>query len=220
MPISTYSEFVQQINRYKIFPFSDLIPEHPSLTAITAGSAWHTGTELDPWLWRVRVVKDEHAAYAKFFGSKLTFIQSELFPSVRVLLAKGKSPAERYRDGMMSKHAIDLYAIISEAGTIDSRQLRKASGLTDKEQKKDYEKALVELQNFADIVITGAQEADFEGGWSSMCFESSEHWLQVTLGRQADPQREPSDIRAAVKEELSGVCSEKAMKYLVKKLGW
>ncbi|MCA0758214.1 hypothetical protein KP806_24465 [Paenibacillus sp. N4] len=220
MPISTYSEFIQQIKHYKIFPFSDLIPDHPSLTAITADNAWHTGTELDPWLWRVRVVKDEHAAYAKFFGSKLTFIQTELFPSVRALLAKGKSPQERYRDGMMSQHAIHLYSIIAEAGTIDSRQLRKASGLTDNEQKKEYEKALVELQNFADIVITGAQEADFEGGWSSMCFESSEHWLQETLGRQTDPQRELADIRAAVQEELSGVCSEKAMKYLGKKLGW
>ncbi len=71
MSISTYPEFVQLVGQYKIFPFSDLIPEHPSLTSVVSSDSWHTGTELDPWLWRVKIVKDEHAAYGKFFGTKL-----------------------------------------------------------------------------------------------------------------------------------------------------
>ncbi|KRE49045.1 hypothetical protein ASG81_05785 [Paenibacillus sp. Soil522] len=96
--------------------------------------------------------------------------------------------------------------------------MRKESKLTAKEQKKDYERALVELQNFADIVITGAQESDFDGGWSSMCFERSDHWLQVTLGKKAAEATDLPDIRAAVKAELSEVCTEKALKYLDKKL--
>lgn len=118
----------------------------------------------------------------------------------------------------MSQNAKNIYNIIKEAGNIDSRHLRKESSLTDKEQKKDYERALVELQNFADIVITGAQESDFDGGWSSMCFESSDHWLNVTLGRNTSPVDDLSRARAAVKAELSQVCTEKALKYLDKKL--
>ncbi|CAM4161719.1 hypothetical protein L1N85_13470 [Paenibacillus alkaliterrae] len=218
MKTSTYQEFVQLVRHYKIFPFSDLIPEHPSLTAVAADNEWHTGSELDPWLWRVKIVKDELAAYGKFFGTKLSFIQVDLFPLVKSLLSQGKSVEERYSSGLMSQHARNIYNIIAEAGNIDSRNLRKASGLTDKEQKKDYERALVELQNFADIVITGAQESDFEGGWSSMCFESSDHWLHVTLGKTAAPSDDLASMRAAVKAELSEVCTDKAMKYLDKKL--
>ncbi|WP_424767621.1 AlkZ-related protein [Paenibacillus sp. sgz302251] len=218
MNISIYPEFVHLVKQFKIFPFSDLIPEHPSLTAVVADNVWHTGTELDPWLWRVKIVQDEHAAYGKFFGSKLTFIQVGFFPSVQMLLSQGKSVEERYGSGLMSKDARNIFSIIKEAGRIDSRNLRKASGLTPKEQKKDYERALVELQNFADIVITGAQESDFDGGWSSMCFESAEHWLNVTLGRKPAAPDNLASAKAAVKAELSSVCTEKAMKYLDKKL--
>ncbi|NIK78941.1 hypothetical protein FHS15_004087 [Paenibacillus castaneae] len=218
MKISTYEEFVQQVKQYKIFPFSDVIPEYPSLTSVVSDQHWHTGTELDPWLWRVRIVQDEHAAYGKFFGTKASFIQTDLFPSIKSLLTQEQSVEDRYSSGMMSKNARNIYNIINEAGRIDSRNLRKASGLTDKEQKKEYERALVELQNFADIVITGAQESDIEGGWSSMCFECSDHWLQETLGRPAAAAADLSEIKTAVKAEFSQSCTGKAMKYLDKKL--
>ena len=218
MSISTYPEFVQLVSQYKIFPFSDLIPEHPSLTSVVPSDSWHTGTELDPWLWRVKIVTDKHAAYGKFFSTKLTFIHIDLFPLIQTLLSQGKSVEERYTSGLMSPDARNIYHIIKEAGSIDSRNLRKESKLTAKEQKKDYERALVELQNSADIVITGAQESDFDGGWSSMCFESSDHWLQVALGKNAAEAADLPDAKAAVKAELSEVCTEKALKYLDKKL--
>jgi hypothetical protein len=218
MSISTYPEFVKLVGQYKIFPFSDLIPEHPSLTSVVPSDSWHTDTELDPWLWRVKIVKDEHAAYGKFFGSKLSFIHIDLFPYIQPLLTLGESVDERYSSGLMSQHAKNIYHIIKEAGNIDSRLLRKESQLTTKEQKKDYDRALVELQNFADIVITGAQESDFEGGWSSMCFESSDHWLRVTLGKELPATDDLAKARAFVNAELSEVCTEKALKYLNKKL--
>jgi len=218
MSISTYPEFVQLVGQYKILPFSDLIPEHPSLTSFVSSDSWHTGTELDPWLWRVKIVTDEHAAYGKFFGTKASFIHIDLFPLIQTLLSQGKSVDERYSSGLLSQDARNIYHIIKEAGNIDSRNLQKETKLTAKEQKKDYERALVELQNIADIVITGAQESDFDGGWSSMCFESSDHWLQVTLGKKAAEAADLPAIRAAVKAELSEVCTEKALKYLNKKL--
>lgn len=218
MHTSTYEEFVELVKQYKIFPFSDLIPEHPSLTSVASDNGWHTGDELDPWLWRVKIVEDEHAAYGKFFGTKASFIQVDLFPQIHSLLTREQSVEERYNNGLMSQHARDIFNIINEAGNIDSRNLRKESGLTHKDQKKDYERALVELQNFADIVITGAQETDFEGGWSSMCYETSQHWLNKTLGREVAATADLDSVRASVKEELSEVCTAKAMKYLDKKI--
>lgn len=218
MQISTYEEFVQLVHHYKIFPFSDLIPEHPSLTALAANDNWHTGTDLDPWLWRVKIVKEEHAAYGKFFGTKASFIQVELFPLVKSLLTLERTVEERYESGLMSQNARKIYNIIKDAGNIDSRNLRKEANLAAKEQKKDYERALAELQNYADIVITGAKESDHDGGWSSMCFESSDRWLNHSLGKAAPAAEDLTNIRAVVKTELSNVCTEKAMKYLDKKL--
>ncbi|WP_419875318.1 AlkZ-related protein [Candidatus Pristimantibacillus sp. PTI5] len=218
MSITTYPEFVQLVGQYKIFPFSDLIPEHPSLTSVVPSDSWHTDTELDPWLWRVKIVKDEHAAYGKFFGTKASFIHVDLFPMIPMLLSQGKSVEERYSSGLLSQNARNIYRIIKEAGNIDSRNLRKESNLTAKEQKKDYERALVDLQNYADIVITGAQESDFEGGWSSMCFESSDHWLYETLSGAPEAPRHLAEAKAVAKAELGAVCTEKALKYLDKKL--
>ncbi|MDQ8734394.1 hypothetical protein [Paenibacillus sp. LHD-38] len=218
MSITTYPEFVQLVDQYKIFPFSDLIPEHPSLTSVVPSDSWHTDTELDPWLWRVKIVKDEHAAYGKFFGTKASFIHVDLFPFIPMLLSQGKSVEERYSSGLLSQDARNIYRIIKEAGNIDSRNLRKESQLTAKEQKKDYERALVDLQNYADIVITGAQESDFEGGWSSMCFESSDHWLYETLNEAPEAPRHLAEAKTVAKAELSAVCTEKALKYLDKKL--
>lgn len=218
MNISTYPEFIKLVEKYKIFPFSDFIPDHPSLSSVVPSDSWHTETEFDPWPWRVKIVKDEHAAYGKFFGTKGCFISVDLFPKVQLLLAQGKSVEERYSSGLMSQNARNIYQIVKEAGNIDSRNLRKESRLTAKEQKKDYDRALVDLQNFADIVITGAQESDFDGGWSSMCFESSEHWLQVTLGKELGSKEELAEARTAVKTALSEICSAKALKYLDKKL--
>ncbi|MGO4371823.1 hypothetical protein AB4Z21_13710, partial [Paenibacillus sp. MCAF20] len=105
MSKTTYDQFVEQVIRYRIFPFSDLVAGYPSLTAATADNEWHSGTELDPWLWRTRIVKDGYAAYGKFFGTKASFIHVDAFPLVRLLLSGGTSVEERYRDGLLSTHA-------------------------------------------------------------------------------------------------------------------
>jgi hypothetical protein len=212
----TYDHFVELVQSYLIVPFASLIPDHPSLTTSVPDDVWHTGDELDPWLWRVKIVADGHAAYGKFFGSKLTFVRTDLFPLVRAALSRNKSIEARYQDGLLSQHARKLYSIIQESGSIDSRQLRKLSGLAHKDQKKEYERALIDLQNGGDIVISGAQETDAEGGWSSMCYETAEQWLART-GMSAPASL--AEARAELQARLGAVCSVKAMTYLNKKLG-
>ncbi|MDQ0063588.1 AlkZ-related protein [Paenibacillus harenae] len=222
MSKTTYEEFVEQVNRYRIFPFSDLVAEYPSLTAAAADNEWHTGTELDPWLWRIRIVKDGYAAYGKFFGTKASFVHVDAFPLVKVLLSGGTTVEARYRDGLLSTHAYKLYELIREAGNIDSRQLRKAAKLDAKEQKKEYESALVQLQNFGDIVITGAKENDHDGGWSSMCYETSDYWLEQLEQRPDNDIPEAPSIQQArdqISTGLRELCTtEKSYGYFAKKL--
>ncbi len=52
--IHTYEEVIQLIERVGILPLASLIPEHPSLSSVTESRQWHSGTDQDPWSWRVR----------------------------------------------------------------------------------------------------------------------------------------------------------------------
>lgn len=212
-----YQEFVQWVEKYKIFPFSDFVPEYPSLTAAAANNDWHTGSSTDPWLWRIRIVQDGAAAYGKFFSDKACFIHTDFFPLVRSILSSGKTIDVRYNDGLISRTAYHIYKVLCEHGNIDSRNLRKLTGLDKKENKKEYEKSLIELQNYGDVVITGAaQQNDADAGWSSMCYQPSELWLSSIQARSDYAPVE--DARNRVKGELSRICSDKSLKFFVKKL--
>jgi hypothetical protein len=212
-----YGEFVQLVGKYKILPFSGFIPEYPSLTAVAANNHWHTGTDTDPWLWRTRIVQDGVAAYGKFFGDKACFIHTDSFLVVKTVLTSDKTVEERYSDGLISRTAYHLYNVLMEHGNIDSRNLRKKAGLNAKESKKEYEKSLVELQNYGDIVITGAaKKSDNDSGWSSMCYEPSELWLSSIQGHKDNVSVE--DAKDLLSAELSRSCTDKSYKYFAKKL--
>ncbi len=216
MKITTYEEFCELVERIRILPFSGFIPEHPSLAEAASDCGWHTGLDTDPWTWRVRIAADGVAAYGKFFGDKASFIHSDRFPIVRDALSSGRTAEERYQDGMLSHTAWRLYKLLLSEGNTDSRQLRKLAGLDAKEDKKEYEKSLVELQNFGDVVITGARESDNASGWSSMCYELADTWLARKAGGAANAG---DGIEASqLQEELAALCSDKAYRYLAKKL--
>lgn len=213
----TYTEFLELIERYKIFPFSSFIPEYPSLTAVAPDNDWHTGTETDPWQWRVQVVEGAVAAYGKFFGDKACFIQVDFFPSIRSILTSDKTVEERYHDGLLSKNAYNIYNVLYEHGIVDSRALRKLTGLHAKENKKEYEKSLVELQNYGDVVITGAaKQNDNDSGWSSMCYQSAELWLSSIQESQTSLSIE--DAKKQLIAALLKNSSSKSLQFFAKKL--
>jgi|GEM_PF-715745 len=217
MEVLQYREFIDLVGKYKVFPFSSFIPEYPSLTAAAVNNEWHTDSDTDPWSWRIKIVQDDIAAYGKFFGDKACFIDKKLFPAVQTALTNNKTVEERYFDGLISNSALQLYKVISENKNIDSRELRKLSGLQAKEHKKEYDKALVELQNNADVVITGsAKSSENDAGWNSMCFISSDAWLRTVIGESDNLSVEKA--KSELVEQLSINCTEKSMKYFVKKL--
>lgn len=178
--INTYDEAVQVVNEIGILPLSPLIPNYPSLDTITLKKNWHTGTELDPWLWRAQFPVDGVAAYGKFMKKKAILISREILPSVKAILGSESSVKQRYEDGMISKEALKLYSIISEEEGIDTRVLRVKAGMKDKEMKKPFDHALQELQGSMDIVISGTKEKQNElgekNGWSSTSYETMDNW--------------------------------------------
>ncbi|GBG10394.1 hypothetical protein PAT3040_05125 [Paenibacillus agaridevorans] len=215
MKITEYEEFVQLVKKYKIFPFAELAPEHPALTVVTEDSAWHTEQATDPWLWRIRIAQEGVAAYGRFFGTKASFIDSALYPAVRTILTGNQSVRDLFEAGSMSRAAHRIYGILSEQGNTDSRQLRKEAGLDAKEDKKEYDKALNELQSGGYIVITGS--AKQKESWSSMCYQTSDSWIRSVLGDVR--QLSVEEAKAEVGQAIGPVCSEKAFAYFAKKLG-
>lgn len=188
--IRTYEEAVKVIKEVGLLPLSPLIPHYPSLDSITSKEHWYSGSELDPWLWRAQFPVDGVAAYGKFIKKKSVLISREILPLVREVLGSPKSVSERYHDGLVSREAFELFTLISEEEGIDTRVLRVKAGMKDKEKKKPFDQALLELQGSMDIVVSGTKEKTNESGekngWSSTSFETLDYWSRnnhLNLGK-------------------------------------
>jgi hypothetical protein len=171
------------IQKQGILPLSSFIPDHPSLEAITAPTSWHTGTDTDPWLWRDRFAGEGVAAYGRFFSKKPMFIANQLFPLLKAALG-AEGPLERsYRDGLISNTTLKIYRAIEAQDGIDARALRKVTGMQHKDDKNEFDKALIELQSSFHVVILGISEKlnalGLKSGWNSTCYILAERWMEL-----------------------------------------
>jgi hypothetical protein len=178
--VKTYEEAIKVIEEIGLLPLAPLIPDFPSLNSITSPDSWHSDTEFDPWIWRTRFSTDGVAGYGKFIKKKSVLVSRKLLPYVKKILGFEESIAERYFNGQVSKEAFKLFEIISQEEGIDTRALRIKGEFKEKDKKKIFENALLELQGTMDIVISGIQEkknVDGEkNGWSSTAFETYDSW--------------------------------------------
>lgn len=216
--IQTYEEAVAVIKEIGFLPLAPLIPNYPSLVSMTLNENWHSDSEFDPWLWRTRFSADGTAAYGKFVKKKSVFISSDLVPLVRTALGSVHSVKQRYADGLMSREALDLFTLISEEEGIDTRVLRSKAGMKDKEKKKPFDNALLELQGSMVIVVSGTKEKTNalgeKNGWSSTSFETFSYWSE---SHQIDETKvTPEDAKMMLKDHFGSFCSPESMKALAK----
>jgi hypothetical protein len=171
------------IQEQGILPLSSCIPDHASLESITVKESWHTGTVSDPWLWRDRFAGEGAAAYGRFFAKKPMFISANLFPIVKTAIGADDSIERRYRDGLISNTTLKMYRAIEAQDGIDARALRKVTGMQHKEDKNEFDQALIELQSAFDIVILGISERlnslGVKSGWNSTCYILAEKWMEL-----------------------------------------
>jgi hypothetical protein len=211
--IKTYEEASQVINEIGILPLATLVSQYPSLDSITSKENWHTGSEFDPWLWRAMFPADGVAAYGKFLKKKSILISKELLPLVRSVLGSVESVENRYSDGLLSREALELYKLIREEEGIDTRVLRVKAGMKDKDKKKAFDLALVDLQGSMDIVVAGTKEKTNgigeKNGWSSTSFETMDNWAT----RNNVPQvPNVEEAKTELKNHLEKVCNPEVMK--------
>ncbi|QFT87298.1 hypothetical protein FIU87_01350 [Bacillus sp. THAF10] len=179
--IYTYNEAVEAIQEFGILPLAPLFENYPSLTSLTEKEAWHSDTEGDPWMWRTRFAADGVAAYGKFLKKKAVFVSRDMLPIMLAAFPKSQeSIDERYQKGEVSKEGAILYEIIQQEPGIDTRVLRAKADMKEKEKKKAFDQALLELQGNLAIVVSGTKEKQDENGekngWSSTSYETMKEW--------------------------------------------
>jgi hypothetical protein len=218
--VKTYEEASRVVEQLGILPLSEFIPNHPSLDSITEPAAWHTGTGTDPWLWRDRFASEGIAAYGRFIGSRPILIAQGVFPLVKRLLTSSQTVKERYSVGLLARSTVQIYEIIQQHHSIEVRTLRKLAGMQDKADKTAFDHALIDLQNTADIVISGvAENRNDQGnksGWNGTCYMLAESWMEEH--RIEHLQLPPIDAKTQLFAWLKPRWEEPAVVYLQKKL--
>jgi hypothetical protein len=218
--VTTYEEASSAVEHLGLLPLSGFIPGHPSLESITEPGAWHTGADTDPWHWRDRFASEGVAAYGRFLGSRPILIAHGVFPLVKCLLASAHTVNERYAAGLLTRSTVQLYEIIQRHPGIEVRMLRKLAAMQDKADKRAFDHALIDLQNRADIVISGVAENRTEqgtkSGWNGTCYMLAEGWMEE---HGITPlQLAPTDAWTQLSAWLEPRWEEQAVWYVQKKL--
>jgi len=217
--LDTYEQAKEAVRQAGILPLSDSIPDHPSLSALTASAKWHTGLADDPWQWRVRFAEEGHGAYGKFFGGKSILLAPDLFAALKAWMEPGQDVEERYAAGLIPRDVSALYQLIQEDGPIDARELRHRAGMKAKERKAGYDRALLVLQESMEIVMSGVKEKrgpDGEkNGWSSMTYATSDQWMERNGVSPWTQSREAAGRHCL--ERLEPILRPKALAYVSKR---
>lgn len=143
---------------------------------------WHTGDpDTDPWEWRMRVLEErDDIAYAKLFFRSGGFITKDWYPYFLAARRRGKSFAEAYQGGTFSQAAKRIYEAIDRHGRVAYPDIKLLGQFT-KEDKSQFERAIVELQMGMFITICGReQKLNRYGepyGWNSTVFCTTEDFF-------------------------------------------
>ncbi len=141
---------------------------------------WHCGDpEVDPWEWRMRVLEERSdIAYSKVFFKTSGFITKEWYPYFYAVRRNGESFEDVYEGGTISNAAKRIYDIVRDC-YVALHEI-KALGGFGKEDKAQFDKAIVELQMGLFITMTGRQQKKnkygIEYGWNSTVFTTVENF--------------------------------------------
>jgi len=155
-----------------------------------------------------------------FIGSRPILIAREVFPLLKCLLASSQTVQERYAAGLLARSTVQVHEIIQDNHGIEVRALRKLAGRQEKADKHAFDHALIDLQNTADIVISGVAEnrndQGHKSGWNGTCYMLAECWMEEHGIKIL--QLSPPEAKTHLFAWLKPRWEEEAVLYLQKKL--
>ncbi|MFQ5922749.1 MAG: DNA glycosylase AlkZ-like family protein [Anaerolineales bacterium] len=162
-------EYVRERGFVFFWPIKDI--EFPSLWMAVAGDRPVASEHDDPghvtWIWKDQMLGKRKWYYAKLLRKKATLISLEVAPYFYALTENYGDPDEdyliQYVAGRLKQENKLVYESLLRQGPMDTVALRRKVGLTSKESKYRFERALVELQIDMKILPIGVAEA---GAWN------------------------------------------------------
>jgi hypothetical protein len=162
-------EFVQERGFVFFWPIKGI--EFPSLWTAVAGDRPVANEHDDPghvtWGWKDQMLGKRKWYYAKMLRKKATLISLEVAPYFYALTENYGDPEEdyliQYEAGRLKQENKLVYEALLQRGAMDTVALRREVGLTRRESKYRFERALVELQADMKILPIGVAEA---GAWN------------------------------------------------------
>lgn len=160
---------------------------------------WHTGDpKTDPWEWRMRVLDErKDISYAKVFFKKSGYITKDWAPFFIAIRRGNRCFEEDYKNGIISHYAKRIYEVIQENGTLPVHVIKQLAGFG-KEDKTQFDRALVELQMNMFLTMCGRQQKRSrkgeEYGWSSTVFCTTEDFWGEEVFEQAASMKESDAI--------------------------
>ena len=141
---------------------------------------WHCGDpEVDPWEWRMRVLEERtDIAYSKVFFKTSGFITKDWYPYFYAVRRNGESFEDAYEQERISHTAKRIYDIVSQ-NYIALHEIKTQGGFG-KEDKSQFDRAMMELQMGFYITMTGRKQKKnkygIDYGWNSTVFTTVENF--------------------------------------------
>lgn len=197
--LKTYEEFTRFVDEIGFMTLSDNPAGWPSLASLTEQDQWFTDGPGDPWKWRVRIVEERRAAYAKVLYGLPSFFSREWYPLFVAARRDGGTFGDAWELGLMRDEARRIYELFSSRQVLATHEIKQLGGFTAK-SKSRFEGAMTQLQAGMFLTTSGMTRMTTLDGrphsWPVTEYRRVEDWaweetmeLAARAGKQASIQR-------------------------------
>lgn len=218
--LRTYEDFISFVGEIGFMTLSENPAGWPSLAGLTESGQWFTDAPDDPWRWRLRIVEERGAAYAKLFHGMPSFVSREWYPAVFAARRGPLSFDDVWELGRMRDEARRVYELFRCRSLLATHEIRQLGGFTGKTRGR-MESALTSLQTGMFITVSGMTRMTTLDGrphsWPATEYRRAEDWawdgaLQLAAGMDA---RDAADrIAGRMLEMKPGLTKAELMKFI------
>lgn len=220
--LSTYEDFAACVDRQGFMTLSANPEGWPSVGGMTESAKWFTGDpESDPWQWRVRIVGERRAAYAKVFRGMPSFISRQWYPFVIAARRGGQTFDELWERGMMREEAKRIYAQFTNRTLLATHEIKRLCGFTGK-AKGRYDTAMNALQAGMFITTAGMTRMTTPEGrpysWPVTEYSRLEDWTWPETMERAEALNAAQAyerIADAMKSQMPGISAAVLRKFIL-----